>query len=259
MASRGELAELRAEAMMRTRQAGKKISRNKKSGILLSGTQYDPRKSAKQISRMNSIQLKSYTEKVNTFLSRQTQFVGTVMEPVPRALFERYKRYERDYNVKARSIEGMGKGKPPPDSNYDGNIDWVRHSESFLRNHPGVLRPISRESKFFFNEKAMNTGIADMKRRLTHKYDIDAIKGIKENLEKMHIGEGLYGHLTDKQLLYAWQHGSLGDDAANYYKNKNGTIFVDQSPDMEAENNDNIDYMIASKRLAKELVWAGTL
>ena len=259
MASREELVRLRAEALSRTRQAGKKISRNKVKNVFLAGSKYDPRKSAKQISRMNSIQLKSYTEKVNAFLSRKTQFVPTLMEPIPTALYQKYKRYERDYNAKAQVIKDMGRGHPRPGTNNDIPNDWVRNSESFLRNHPGVYRPIARESKYFFNEKALNTGIEDLKRRLTNRYVDEAVVGVKSNLEKMHVRSELYGHLTNEQLLHAWQYGTLADDAANYYKNKLGTYTGQQSPDIEAENNDNIDLMLASARLARNIVWAGTL
>lgn len=76
MASREELQAARANALNRTRAAGKKISRIKTSReVNIAGSKHDPRKPAAVISKMTTRQVTAYTAKVDKFLSRETQFV----------------------------------------------------------------------------------------------------------------------------------------------------------------------------------------
>jgi hypothetical protein len=81
-----DVHSLRAEAKRRRAAATAKAARIRRtSGAVIAGTEFDPRKPHAAVNRMNSVQLRAYINKLNTFTSRTTQFVGLHGgEPVPR-------------------------------------------------------------------------------------------------------------------------------------------------------------------------------
>ena len=103
------ISDLRKEARARARAAKQKITRNANNGIFLSRSKHDPLRHDADISTMNSRQLKSYINKLNSFVDRRTQFEsGLNGEPLSRHLVREYKRLEGRRNTNtSRHMSGM--------------------------------------------------------------------------------------------------------------------------------------------------------
>jgi hypothetical protein len=101
-----EIDDLRIEVARLRRAATRKISRIKTiHGARVSGTEFDPRRSAGSHSQYTSKQLSAYRERLQEYLSRQNQFVPDALRrPVPRAEFMEYKRAEQQYRESAGQV-----------------------------------------------------------------------------------------------------------------------------------------------------------
>lgn len=99
------VVELRRMVHAAQRRAGKKISRNRKRGIELAGSEFDPRKAREVIERLNRRQLQSHLQRLEGFVSRGTQFVGLANgRPATRSEWERYKATEKAHREKAGKL-----------------------------------------------------------------------------------------------------------------------------------------------------------
>jgi hypothetical protein len=67
---------LREEYVKLEKRVTAKVKRNLKKGVIIAGTQYDPRISDKKLKKYNSRQLRAQMAKMEKFLSRQKQFIG---------------------------------------------------------------------------------------------------------------------------------------------------------------------------------------
>jgi len=76
MASREELESLRQLARKRHRAATQKASRLRSKGVEVAGTKDDPRKEPASFKRMNAKQLEAHIGRLDSFVSRDTQFVA---------------------------------------------------------------------------------------------------------------------------------------------------------------------------------------
>lgn len=96
--------ELRAIVAKRERAANTKIVRNKREGVNIRGTEFDPvRRSGKGIDRMTTRELNAYRKRLDGFTDRGTQFVGGHKGvPLPREAVEKLKRYETARNIKVQ-------------------------------------------------------------------------------------------------------------------------------------------------------------
>lgn len=94
--SREELNRLRKLARARHRAATSKISRSKKrNNVLITGTEFDPRRDLKKVDRYTAKQLTEYIGKLDTFTSRKVQFERDRMRrPIPKKDWTEYKRLE---------------------------------------------------------------------------------------------------------------------------------------------------------------------
>lgn len=88
------------------RAATRKISRIKNThGAVVSGSEFDPRRSTKAPDRYTEKQLRAYASALSDFLSRDNQYVPDASKrPVPRREFVEYKRQEAKYRDTAGTI-----------------------------------------------------------------------------------------------------------------------------------------------------------
>jgi hypothetical protein len=93
MASNPDLTALRNRAADLERRVGRKFSRIKsKTGAILTGTEYDPRK-GKQTQTMRTRDVQSHIRKLENTLSRGTQFVGLARGvPAPRKTWQEHQK-----------------------------------------------------------------------------------------------------------------------------------------------------------------------
>lgn len=95
------------EAKARERAAMKKIGRIEAAGVNVARSAFDPRVGAKRLDAMSTRELRRHTQRVEQFVSRQTQFVGGFAgTPIPRATWNEYQRLEKINNEHAAKVLG---------------------------------------------------------------------------------------------------------------------------------------------------------
>lgn len=94
MVSQNSLSDLRSQVADLERRAGRKISRIKRqAGAIVAGSQFDPRKEKGRAAKMRRRDLESYARRLNTFVSRGTQFeAGVRGAPLPRQKFRQLEK-----------------------------------------------------------------------------------------------------------------------------------------------------------------------
>ena len=71
----------------------KKISRLKKQGVLVAGSEFDKRSKLNTLAELSTVEIKKQAREMGKFLSRDAQFVaGRQGVPIERKVFERYER-----------------------------------------------------------------------------------------------------------------------------------------------------------------------
>lgn len=99
MASKDEIARLRAEVRARHRAATQKVSRLRQKGVEINNTNYDVRRDLNNVKRYTGAQLKSYLNQLDSFVARSNGFVpGDSGLPIPIKKWRSYKATERQYN-----------------------------------------------------------------------------------------------------------------------------------------------------------------
>lgn len=99
-----EIDRLRAEAKRRRAAATAKVARNRRQGVNLAGSEFDPRMSHDAVNSMNSRQLRSYIKKLNAFTDRSNQFTpGYKGAPLSREAFKGFD--QRQAQARQRQLE----------------------------------------------------------------------------------------------------------------------------------------------------------
>lgn len=256
-----ELEELRATARARRNAATRKVARNRRAGVDIAGTEFDPRVSNDRIARLNTKQLNALIGRLDSFMSRKSQFVNLAQGIAPRSEFNEYKKWERKYNKKAVELQKMAEGKETPfgEQNIQEN-DLIHHSYKFLQNTPDFYRPVDRKSNYFFSRKGLQTLTANMKKRASKVYIHKTAVKIRKNIKAFDNGKKYNTlKLTDEQLILVWQYGGMADAYYEMYTNKEGTYEEDESPDIEAQNNETDEMRTARRRLDRVIDWARKL
>jgi len=91
------ISERRARLAKLAGNAARKIARNKRDkGVIIAGTDQDPRRDPTKVAKYNSRQLDAYERQLRQFNSRTTQFeAGVRGAPLPRAKWLDYKKSEQ--------------------------------------------------------------------------------------------------------------------------------------------------------------------
>lgn len=117
-ANMASLRELRAQAAKRTKAASDKMSRLRKQGVEVRGSEFDVRLPKSRVDKMNRNQLAAYMRRINAFTDRNAKFdAGANGAPLPRHLVKQYQAAERVRNLRlgehmqqydSLEIEGTG-------------------------------------------------------------------------------------------------------------------------------------------------------
>lgn len=237
------LNALRAEAKKRERAVGQKASRLKAQGVLITGTQYDPRIGAARINKLNERQLRAHLGRVNQFQSRSTQFEG-LAEGVPitrtRAnqfaeTQQRYNEYVAKYRDAFKDIpvqpkaetarKKFGKPKPPPtveelDKRVAGSFGAFAKGRSALKplytnesefegiTSPESLDKIEQNMINRMNPDYLSGKIAEGRRQADKMLEV---VGGESELQKLVAG------LTDFQFNVLWHEMDLAASLASAY------------------------------------------
>ena len=204
-----------------------KISRFRKSGIELAGTEHDPRRDTERTKRYNSRQLQSYLGKLNEFMSRGTQFhTGSQGGIITKKAWDNYKRIESEYNgVRKRYEASVNKVV------FQGNDFATRKS---LLAHPTgrtvneIYPEISRAPSDLIDDAAVSRMSEFLKTMMTPEYVERRITNQRAGVRKMLdiMGENMLSddidELSDYQFDLMWfgPTGAAQDLKSNYERAK---------------------------------------
>lgn len=98
------ISEKRLYVQKLHRSVNKKVSRNKGKGVLLSGTEFDPRRDLSKVKRYTNKQLDAYAAELAGFTSRKTQFAPDAFgRAMPASEFRGYKGLETENKRQANA------------------------------------------------------------------------------------------------------------------------------------------------------------
>lgn len=93
-----DIKNLRAEVLRRQKAVNAKMSRLKKQGVVIAGSEHDVRRNPANVGRYNSRQLQTYLGDLNQFMKRTNQFVGGLEgTPIRKGVWERFKAQEAEF------------------------------------------------------------------------------------------------------------------------------------------------------------------
>jgi len=208
---------------MRHRAATRKVSRLKSTqGVVLGGTKYDPRKDLSSLKKLNSIQLKAYIARIETFVSRDTQFVaGKGNIPLPATKFQRLKRAEAQYNAIAKAnlseIENINLPSAGMTIGQRVEATTPKHPTTAPPASHAPHLPINRSSKGIPNEKALSKLIKDMEAKSNPRYvkkklgqQWDAAQKMVEGISNKNLSQ-MFSTLTDKEFNVLWNYTNFAE------------------------------------------------
>lgn len=174
MASK-ELNELRSLARKRHQAATRKVSRLKAGGAVIAGTANDPRRNLADVSKMTTREAKAYIRRLDTFNSRETQFVpgarGAVLQG---KLWAEHQKLQGQLNAEKRAGLSTIKDLFIP---HTGMTIGERVAMS-TPNHPVTHPPasyaphlqFSTSSRGIPNDEALKKLIKDLKSQVNGKF-----------------------------------------------------------------------------------------
>lgn len=223
---------LRLAARKAHRKATDKVSRTKRFHNLdISGTSLDPRVPASEIAHMNARELRSYTAKVESFLSRNVQFSkgaqGTILNhniwtrqylPTERA----YNKFvtERRAEVDALLLPKRGKKKQETIGQRRARTNKVQYGGQEYAVGDILHDPyatIHRKPGFVKGDEALLKIIEIMKEKMTPEYRAKMIKKDRETVEKSLESMGLsdlkphFASLSDEQFDILFNESSFAE------------------------------------------------
>lgn len=276
MVSKNDLAELRKVARDRHIAATKKVSRlNRQQNLNISGTKLDPRRDLAALKRYNSTQLKSYIAKLDTFNSRETQYVGdSEGRPMNIDLWREYKGLETRYRNRVnREYKKVETTYLPSAYDKDGRLinkkatignrmKTVTPDKRSSRQAPinAVYDPPKRIPRGFRNERALKKMIDDMRKRVMTDFEAQQVEQGKQNFSKMSMVikdkalDTLISKLTPQQFGVLWKYTTFATDSGLKY------LEAQKLLQQGKESNEDNEAFQASLESAKGLaLWASKL
>ena len=227
------LAQLRADVKRLHTLSTKKISRIKNTsqggGAVVSGSSHDPRRSLSDVNSMSRSELLSYRRGLNSFLSRQNQFVGGARgAPIPRTKWANYKAAEQRFNGRMKDIFNRYKDikLPSGETVAEEMAKKTPDGHKSSRKRPSVLsyNPIDRNVENIYQEKNLDRLIDLMNDRNDPLWDKERLETARDQMNQIadRIGEGSLkdeiNALTDDQFFVLWNYTELPTDASIWYE-----------------------------------------
>jgi hypothetical protein len=234
-----EIERLRQEVARRQRAAGQKISRLRKRGVEISGTQFDVRRDPSKLKSYNRNQLRAQLTRVNNFVNRGNQFVaGDSGAPIPRNRWQEYKRQEAMFNAKgsAHFEKVADTFIPATGFKLTGNVDktkglTVRQRETMRADKPKAAGEVANRAYYALDRSPRNvtgadsveTLIQDLKNRNSKKYLPQKISNSRREFMEMLKTMGNHelmeqaARLQDDQFDVLWNYTSFATDIGLEY------------------------------------------
>ena len=259
-----DLSGLRDNAISRTRAATNKISRNRRNGIEIAGSFYDPRKPLDYIKRYTTIQLNFYLDRVNAFMSRSSQFIPSVLgKAIHIGDWEDYKALEGLYNkIGAEHYEDINPIFIPDSGMTIGD----RNSFMLPKLRPegnAVNRPynaITRDVENINGIESLATLTKDMMRKVSRNYLKKEVAASRDVMQQMFelLGEYQFAdqamELTDNQFNIFWHESGGAGKISTWY-----AMFKMMSTNMNDSHPIHNALDVNREIVSDRLEWAKTL
>jgi len=225
------LDDKRALVLRLQRNTGKKISRNKsQNGTLIAGTEFDPRKTLADISRMRGRALDAQIRRLTAFNDRSTQFVaGHEGVPMPRSDWRAYEAAQNGLNAKKKREYDSVKDIPLP----HGHETIGDRTAKTTPTHPGAgnpavnpFRPLNKQPFNITGTKKLRELTKKLRKQQGSKWDAEEYKITQDIYTQMitRIGNtdlaDAVAALTPKQFMIMWHYTKFAEDLSRWYEIK---------------------------------------
>lgn len=256
MANR-EIDKLRREAASRAQAASRKIQRLRSQGIVVAGSEFDPRRDSSKVANYNTRQAKAYIAKLNAFTNRNTRFVGSAEgQPIPMAEARKFEATKQQFNAyvqnyrnafKDISVEPLG-GASIEDLNKRASGDWktfakgrsaqrpLAESESDIADINGLdkLRKLEKNMRQRMKGDYLKERVAQGREQAGQMLDrVGADSDLRKSIDA----------LSDFQFNVLWHEMDFADSLSQSYwlvKNAN----VREAATMQEESLDDVRALI---------------
>lgn len=256
---RDEMLRLRAEAKRLERRTTRKIQRlYRERGAGIRGTRFDPRTG--KSNNYTKAQLESYIEKLQTFNSRKTQFVGLARnEPLPKDKWDKFDKKQKQHSENmSKAFSDFANVKVPvPDSSSKNGYKLGDRSlgEQLAAMRPkypvansasnSAYDPKATKPNQVTSEKSLKKLEKNMDKKLSPAYLARARRDARKQFGQMvdMIGDqelrDKVGKLSDTQFDILWHMTKFSEATSlvyEMYKSKND----DPLPDNMNEGKRNV-------------------
>lgn len=216
------IVALRATAIARQKAVTRKIARLKKLGVMIEGSEFDPRVDPSKIARFTTKQLKARIDKLNDFVNRNTQFVGDAKgRPIPRQEFANYKRnIERAYNKMMDDKRAKVAGLMLPNGTTVG--DRMKALKE-IRKMTTDFDSLFRDSTDFVSRDALKKVGDSLRKQMTTAYQEKMQstnrrvgREMMDKIGRSDLGD-LLDSLSDEQFARLWQNTPFAEEAGHRY------------------------------------------
>lgn len=223
------LEDLRVELKRRRQLANRKVRRIENEGVEIAGTKHDPR-SQTDVKKLNVKQLQSELNKLTTFSSRRTQFVGGHRgRPIPIVEWRKYSAAQKAANESANALYERYRNIV-----IDRNGTTIGERDAYTRSdfpntaNPAVNSPfkkIERVPRQVTTQKALKQMTKQQQAKIDPKHMENFVREGKRDLRKMLKVAGQsdmmrdIDKLTTKQFHILWGFTSFAMDISIAYEN----------------------------------------
>jgi hypothetical protein len=233
------LNELRSLARRREIAAQRKVARIKRNtGAIVAGTEFDPRRAKGSIDRYNSQQLKAYVAKLDSFVSRKTQFEGGYRgAPISRTQWREYKRYERDYAQQVDNFYAKYADRVLPNNQTVASYMKQTHiPQAMFKTDPAVnslYKAHTREASAMTGNDMVAKFAQQMKKKAQSGIEC-ARKSSKRAATKMvrEVDKQLYSKIkkmSNEQFDLLWNYSPFGAELALSYHSQQKDLVDEDS------------------------------
>ena len=230
MASK-ELNELRSLVLSRQADVTRKIDRYSTKGVILTGSNFDPRANEERVSRMTRKQLNELNKNLNSFMSRSNQFVGDFKgAPIHISVWREFKKTEARYNK--RLAESYGNIKDifiaPMNKTVDTRLKEITpnfpHMKDSAVNAP--YEPSNIEPGQIAGKNGMANMIAHLAKKADKGYSQKELNRAKVEFQQMidiidnNEIKTMFKALTDQQAHLLWHYTNFASRLSVMYETK---------------------------------------
>lgn len=224
-----DIHDLRRLALQRHKAATRKISRLKTTnGVMVSGSEYDPRTDYGHIRTASPKELRSLIRQLNKFNDRKTQFVPDAQnKPLPRAVWEQVKKAEQRYNSFVETYYSDFKDIHigPTGQTVDQRMHAITplHAHMGQRTTDNPYKQANRQSTSIYGESGARKLIAHLNKMATRKHINEALNAHRAGVMKMldQVGnielQQKVAKLTNKQWAVLWKYTPFASNIKNPY------------------------------------------